>query len=154
MAPSGLRRAPACAERMDSARYRRVAFLLGLAMLAAAGFLQLQSSGSTPGDGSATVQLQVVGPNGSTLHDASVAISAGETTALGALRSAADAGHFELETYEYPGLGTMVVSIFGHHNEGSCGWVYSVDGTDGDRAASDAQVRTGQTVRWGWSCHS
>lgn len=139
---------------MRPGRLRLVLVLVGLNLLAIAAFAQLTLLEEAAPRQSATARLQIDAPGDEPLLNVSVQVGAEDATALGVLSQAAKIHGFRVETQDYAGLGVMVVSIAGYHNQGACGWVYEVDGRSGDRSASAYAVKDGETVHWFWSCHN
>ena len=133
---------------MAPARLLLAAALL-LALVGGAAALAWWQQGGEGAPGA--YEVVVLGPDGPLYHGHATVEDA---TALGALRAAAREAGLDVETEEYPGMGTYVRAVGPHRADGPSGWVYEVrhDGvwTYGDRSAAYAPLQPGDAVRWRW----
>lgn len=139
---------------MDEDQRRTVIVLAAVGLLVAAGLAVLSFQAREGPRDAARVAVRVDDAEGRPLHEGSVHLPADGNDVLTALRTLAQSRGFTVDTDEFPGLGSMVVEIAGIRNQGSCGWVYEVNGAGGDKAADFWRLSDGDSVRWFWTCHT
>src|SRR5439155_19334872 len=92
----------------------RLAIAIGLLVTLAAGAVAVaaweRSSSSAAASGAFPVAI--VGPANATPFDGTVRVAA--ANAVSALRARCEQGHLDVETVEYPGMGTYLRPIGGH----------------------------------------
>lgn len=135
---------------MGSARLL-VAIVLLASGLAAAGaaYVTLHDGASGATD---VYGIDIVGPDGVSLFSGEVRVE--NATVLDVLLAATERAGLEVETEEYPGMGTYVRAIGGYRAYGMSGWTYEIwrgeEWIRGDRSAAYKAMEPGDALRWRW----
>lgn len=101
-----------------------------------------------------SVNVTVTLPDNSTFNGTFELVGR-ERNAFDALRALGTAENLSVEHREFSG-DVYVYAIDGHAAEGSCGWLYAIDGTgpqyQPDVASNHVVLDEGQSVHWYWGC--
>lgn len=131
-------------------RRQRSLVLVGLSLVAGGLLLQLNAPGGGESVGPVRVSVLISDPEALPLFNGTLDLPVGQTTALHALRGAAEQANLTLDVTEQYG-DPFVVQIAEYRNEGLSGWCYEVNDRWADRSAGRFELQAGDRVRWYWA---